>query len=56
MLVAFPYPLFLMAFAPFFPLERVARFRGHLVPSGPDPEGARFSRRRRGVGGRRSPA
>jgi len=55
MLIAFPYPLFLMAFAPFFPLERVVRSVGNLVPSGPDPEGTRFTRRWRGGGERRSP-
>jgi hypothetical protein len=54
MLVAFPYPLFLLAFAPFYPLERVVPFVRNLVPSGPDPEVTRLSRSR-ADGGPRSP-
>ena len=39
MLVVFPYPLFLVAFAPFYPLEKVARWvsgfltRRQVLPS-----------------------
>ena len=57
MLIAFPYPLFLMAFAPFFPLERAARSGADVVRSvraGTGPERTGFSPRR-GGGGRRSP-
>jgi hypothetical protein len=52
MLVAFPYPLFLVAFAPFFPLERTVPFVRNLARSGPGPEEARLSLGR-GGGGRR---
>jgi hypothetical protein len=57
MLVAFPYPLFLVAFAPFFPLERLVPatwFARGQTPREPPREPGRVSRRP-GGGGRRSP-
>ncbi|MET0909934.1 MAG: HTTM domain-containing protein [Ilumatobacteraceae bacterium] len=54
MFIVFPYPVFLLAFAPFFPLERIVRWLLDLAPSRTGPDGTVLSRRRAG-GARRSP-